>query len=138
MIPHGMLEAIRIARRVYLCGNGGSAANAAHIANDLIACGIPAHALTTDIATLTAIANDHGYEEIFVRQLRVFGTPRDVLIALSGSGRSPNILFAVDYAKQIGMPVYCIFGAELGQDMQEAEEYQVKLGHALRAALMSC
>ena len=130
-----LAEDIRAARRVYICGNGGSAANAMHIANDLLACGIRAHALTADVATLTAIANDHGYENVFKRQLEVFGTHRDLLIALSGSGKSPNILAAVEYAENIGMKVRRIYGAEMGHSMQEAEEMQIKLGHQLRAIL---
>lgn len=136
MIPAGLLDDIRSARRTYLAGNGGSAANALHIANDLIACGIRAHALTGDVATLTAIANDEGFERVFVRQLEVFGTDRDVLILLSGSGRSPNILAAANYGRHIGMAVHEIFGAAMGMDMQQAEEYQIRLGHALRKELM--
>ena len=120
-------KAIRRAKRVYLCGNGGSAANAIHIANDLIACGIRAHALTADIATLTAIANDFGYPWVFSHQVSLFGEPGDLLIALSGSGKSQNILAAIAAAEDIGMDVFRMFGGELG--MQSAEEAQLVLGH---------
>lgn len=130
-----LVDAICRARRVYICGNGGSAANAIHIANDLIAAGVKAHALTADVATLTAIANDHGYHNIFARQLAVFGEKEDLLICLSGSGRSLNILKAIDEANRIGMEVFKIFGAERGENMQEAETAQIKLGHELARLL---
>jgi len=127
-----LAERIRAARHVYLVGNGGSAANAMHIANDLIACGIRAH--TLDLATLTATANDHGYAFVFSRWINTFGEPGDMLIALSGSGRSPNILHAIEMALKIGMDVERIFGAPK-RDMQTAEEFQLSIGHDLMREL---
>jgi len=127
-----LAERIRAARHVYLVGNGGSAANAMHIANDLIACGIRAH--TLDLATLTATANDHGYAFVFSRWINTFGEPGDMLIALSGSGRSPNILHAIEMAQKIGMDVERIFGAPK-LDMQTAEEFQLSIGHDLMREL---
>jgi D-sedoheptulose 7-phosphate isomerase len=136
-----LAKAIKKAKRVYICGNGGSAANAIHIANDLISCGIKAHALTADVSTLTAIANDYSYEEIFSRQIRNFGEPGDLLIALSGSGRSANILRAIEAAKEMGMQTASIFGGynnhssaadihiQEGADMQAAERHQITIGH---------
>lgn len=137
-------KAIKKASRVYLCGNGGSAANAIHIANDLIGCGVRAQALTGDVATLTAIANDFDYESIFSRQLDVIGSDGDLLVALSGSGRSPNILKAIQAAKDKGVRTFAIVGewnvdcpaavladecVRWGKDMQDAEEKQLYLGH---------
>ena len=130
-----LIEAVRRAKRVYIIGNGGSAANAMHIANDLVSCGIRAHALTADIATFSAIANDYGYENVFSKQIEVFGEYGDLLIALSGSGKSPNILKAIETAEEIGMAVYPIFGNERGEDMQQAEEAQLKVGHDLMREL---
>lgn len=137
-------EDIRVAKRVYLCGNGGSAANAIHIANDLISCGIKAHALTADVSTLTAIANDYGYEYVFSRQLFVFGEPGDLLIVLSGSGNSQNIVNALLQAEQIGMNSWAIVGNSKSaaakcarnimvteNDMQISEEAQLVLGHTI-------
>ena len=115
--------------RIYIIGNGGSYANASHIANDLLAAG--ARAYTMDSAILTAFANDYGYENIFSRWLGIVGERGDTLIALSGSGKSPNILNAIKEAERIGMEVHKVFGSELGQDMQKAEEYQISLGHNL-------
>lgn len=121
-----LAQRIREAKRVYIIGNGGSYANAAHIANDLLACGIRAY--TLDAATLSAFANDHGWYQAFAKWLRIVGEPGDLLIAMSGSGKSPNILIAIQEAEKIGMKIEKIFGApELG--MQEAEEMQVWFGH---------
>jgi D-sedoheptulose 7-phosphate isomerase len=119
---------------VYLIGNGGSAANAMHIANDLFSAGVRAHALT-DVATLTAVANDYGYLRVFEQQVKVFGEIDDILIALSGSGRSPNILMAIDAAEQIGMQVFTVTDYLERMTMQESEEKQVSLGHRLMLAL---
>lgn len=123
---------VRAAKRVYICGNGGSAANALHIANDLVSVGVRAFALTADVATLTAIANDFGYENVFSRQLKVYGEVGDLLIALSGSGKSPNILRAIETANKIGMTVHKVFGAPL--NMQSAEELQIVIGHRVMRA----
>lgn len=142
-------QSIKRARRVYLAGNGGSAANAIHIANDLIGCGIRAHALTADVATITAIANDHGYEHVFSRQIRVFAEPGDLLICLSGSGNSPNIIEALEAAKAIGVETWAITGEftegmaseiadhaiVVGSDMQAAEGEQVRIGHQVMMEL---
>ena len=128
-----LIELIRRAKRVYIIGNGGSYANAAHIATDLLACGIKAY--TLDAATLTAFGNDHGYETVFARWLETVGEEGDLLIALSGSGTSPNILKACAAADRIGMKVWREFGAAQGLNMQQAEEAQLVLGHKLREAL---
>ena len=139
-----LAESVRKAKRTYLCGNGGSAANAIHIANDLVSVGIRAQALT-DIATLTAIANDYSYGAVFSRQLKVFAEPGDLLIALSGSGNSPNIVEALEAAKEKGMETWAIVGAyqktraegladntiKSGEDMQSAERHQITIGHRL-------
>jgi D-sedoheptulose 7-phosphate isomerase len=127
-----LAERVRKAPHVYLIGNGGSYANAIHICNDLIACGI--RACTLDPATLTAIANDHGYEYIFSRWLETVGRKGDLLIALSGSGTSKNILMAIRIATLMGMDVEKVFGAP-GLDMESAEEYQIVLGHQLKRDL---
>lgn len=138
-----LIDAIKAAKRVYLIGNGGSAANAQHVANDLILCGIKAQALL-DVPTITALANDFGYDEIFSRQLEIVGEPGELLIALSGSGRSVNILNALDVAVRIGMVTYAVVGAfgdctaanyaryciRSGENMQDAEDDQLALFHS--------
>lgn len=138
-----LAKKIKRAKRVWLCGNGGSAANAIHIANDLVACGVRAQALTADVATLTRIANDVSYGAVFSHQLRVLADPGDLLIALSGSGRSANIVEALDEARKMRMDTYSVFGefsgikgdCNEGQDMQSAERFQITLGHRLYKCL---
>lgn len=124
-----LIELVREAPRTYIIGNGGSYANAAHIANDLLGRGIRAY--TLDAATLTAFANDHGYYQSFKRWIEVVGEPGDLLIALSGSGKSPNILLAVEAAERRGMKVWREFGAAKNLGMQDAEEEQIHIGHDL-------
>ena len=128
-----LLERVRRAGSVFLIGNGGSHANAMHAQNDLLSCGI--RAFTLDPATLTAFANDHGYENVYALWLETVGQKGDLLIAFSGSGKSPNILKACATAERIGMDVYRLFGAELGQDMQTAANPQLVVGHALMRGL---
>ena len=128
-----LLDKIKRASRVYIVGNGGSYANALHIANDLLACGIKAY--THDPATLTASANDYGYEQVFARWVRIVGQPGDLLIALSGSGTSPNIIRALEAATDCGMDTHLVTHYLEGRDMQESEEDQIALGHNIMRAL---
>ena len=130
-----LFDKVLNAKRIYLIGNGGSYANALHIANDLLLCNI--RAFTLDPATLTASANDYEYSTIFARWISAVGEPGDLLIALSGSGKSPNILKAVQVAKDIGMLVHEEYGAAQGFDMQASEERQIWLGHELMRKLKS-
>lgn len=129
----GLIEAVKKAKRVYIIGNGGSYANAMHICNDLLSCRVKAY--TLDPATLAAFANDHEWEQAYARWLSVVGEDGDLLIALSGSGKSKNILNAVKQAKRRGMEVFTLFGNERGEDMQEAEEMQLVMGHAVYKCL---
>jgi D-sedoheptulose 7-phosphate isomerase len=108
--------------KVLLAGNGGSAADAQHIAGELIGRlnydrpPVAAVALTTDSSVLTAIANDYSYAEVFERQVRGLGRADDVLIAISTSGRSGNILRAIEAAREMGLFVIGLTG-ETGGDM---------------------
>ena len=86
-------------------------------------------------AQFSAFSNDHGYYKALQKWISIVGDREDLLIALSGSGKSPNILMACEEAERIGMKVWRIFGAELGQDMQVAEEYQLRIGHEIMKAL---
>lgn len=126
-------EARKEGRRVYIIGNGGSFANAMHMANDLISCGVRAH--TLDPATLTAIGNDFGYEHVFSRWLSVVAERDDILIALSGSGTSKNIVGACLRAGEIGMRYFLITDYLRTKDMQQSEEEQVRLGHDIMREL---
>ncbi len=113
----GALEA---GRKVLLFGNGGSAADAQHIAAEFVGRfqrerrALPAIALTTDTSALTAIANDYGYEEVFARQVRALGSPADVAVAISTSGRSPNVLRAVETCRATGLHTIGLTGGDGG------------------------
>ena len=102
-------DAIASGNKLLLIGNGGSAADAQHIAAEIVGrykrerSAWPAIALTTDTSALTAIGNDYGFEQIFARQLQGLGQKGDVLIALSTSGKSPNILKAISLAREMGV-----------------------------------
>ena len=104
-----MIAALRAGNKILLIGNGGSAADAQHIAAEIIGRykqdrpGWAAIALTTDSSALTAIANDYGFEQVFARQVGGLGKPGDVLLAFSTSGRSPNILAALRKARELGL-----------------------------------
>ncbi len=122
-----LVKEIKDGQRIYIVGNGGSFANASHIVNDLLSCGIKAFDINQPF--FSATANDLGYEKTFSRWLEVIGEPGDLLVALSGSGKSPNILRAIETAEKIGMRVYKVFGAEQGLNMQETENVQLEIGH---------
>jgi D-sedoheptulose 7-phosphate isomerase len=124
---------IRAARRVYVIGNGGSGANASHIVNDLLSCGV--RAFDINQAFFSATANDCGYEVSFARWLRIVGEPGDLLIALSGSGTSPNIVRAMRAAKDIGMESELVTDYLRTMDMQASEERQIEIGHHLMREL---
>jgi D-sedoheptulose 7-phosphate isomerase len=149
-----LAEALRRAwaegRTVYLCGNGGSAGNAIHLANDLLygagarhGVGLRAEALSANPAVLTCLANDLGYDNIYSEQLRVKAIAGDVLIVLSGSGNSPNVVKALEVGAERGMATFAILGFTGGlckplaqhaihfaiDDMQIAEDLQLVVGH---------
>ena len=128
-----LIEQVQAARRVYIIGNGGSYANASHICNDLLSCGVRAY--VCDAATLSAFANDYGWDTALAHWVSIVGDEGDLLVALSGSGKSRNVLNAIDDAIAIGMDVHRIFGSTRGEDMQTAEESQLTIGHQLLACL---
>ena len=123
-----LLDARERGATIFFIGNGGSAATASHFAND-IAIGTNSYdkpfravSLTDSNAIITAVGNDFGYEEIFVRQLRVLGRAGDVVVAISASGNSPNLIRAFDYAKSIGIKTVAITAFDGGKMKQIADE----------------
>src|SRR5262245_5160948 len=113
--------AFREGRKVLLFGNGGSATDAAHIAAEFVGryhrerAPLPAMALATDIAAITCIANDYGYDELFARQIRAHGQKGDVAVAISTSGNSPNVLKGVEAAKACGLTTVAWTGGTGGK-----------------------
>jgi D-sedoheptulose 7-phosphate isomerase len=115
------IQALRAGNKLLFCGNGGSAADAQHLAAELIGrykkerAPFPAIALTVDSSALTAIANDYGYECVFRRQVEGLGQKGDVLIGLSTSGNSPNVLSAIACAKERGLSTIGLSGITGGK-----------------------
>ena len=139
-------------RRLFICGNGGSAGNAIHLANDFLygiakrsGGGLKVLSLSDNPAVITCLANDLGYDQIFSEQLAVQGEKNDLLIVLSGSGNSPNIIRVINQAKKMNIKSYAILGFDGGQckeladvaihfsvnDMQIAEDMQIVVGHMI-------
>ena len=137
-------------RNLFLCGNGGSAGNAIHLANDFLygvghelAPGIKVEALSANSSVLTCLANDVGYDEIYSIQLEAKASPGDILIILSGSGNSPNVIKALQKGIELDLETYAILGYTGGvcldiaktsihvpiNDMQISEDMQLIVGH---------
>lgn len=115
-----LTDCLRDGNKLLVCGNGGSAADAQHFSAELVGryererAGLPAIALHADTSTLTAVANDYGYERVFARQVTALARPGDTLIAISTSGNSPGILRAVEAAQQMDLPVVALTGRDGG------------------------
>lgn len=111
-----MTAALSADRKLLICGNGGSAADSQHMAAELVGRfeqerpELAAIALSTDTSVLTAVANDYGFEQVFARQVRALGREGDVLVAISTSGGSPNVLAAVHAAQERGLAVVALTG----------------------------
>ena len=116
-----LAEALRSGNKVLACGNGGSAGDCQHFAAELVGrfererAGLPAIALTVDSSALTAIANDYSYDVVFSRQVEALGREGDVLLALSTSGNSRNVIAAMPAARARGMPVLALPGRAGGE-----------------------
>lgn len=150
-LAEALLSAALEQRQVFICGNGGSAGNAIHLANDFLygiepnGGSLRVEALPANSAVVTCLGNDIGYENIFSHQLKVKAQPNDVLIILSGSGNSANILNAIQVAKENQVQTFAILGFDGGKakltadhaihfaisDMQISEDLQLIVGHML-------
>jgi D-sedoheptulose 7-phosphate isomerase len=151
-LGYEMRECWAHGRQVFFCGNGGSAGNAIHLANDYLygiakrtGGGMRVSSLSANAAVITCLANDIGYDSIYSEQLAVQAQAGDLLIVLSGSGNSPNILKVLEQAKDMGVKSCAILGYSGGKakamadlslhfaidDMQIAEDMQLILGHMI-------
>lgn len=146
-----MVNALKSGNTVFLCGNGGSAADAQHIAAELVGRyklerrGLPALALTTDTSILTSVGNDYGYTHIFSRQIEALGKPGDVLVGISTSGSSANVVEALKEAEKRGMKRIVLIGRNPGSmsagsdvviavpsdDTPRIQEVHAVIGHLL-------
>ena len=150
-VTHRAAEALRAGQKILLAGNGGSAADAQHIAAELVGRfaydrpGLAAIALSTDTSALTAIANDHGFDRIFARQVEALGRRGDLLIGISTSGRSPNVIAALQTARAKGLITIGLTGQNPGPmgplcdhvlaipstDTPRIQEAQILVGHII-------
>lgn len=148
-------EALRRGNKVLLCGNGGSAADSQHLATEFVVrfsknrVALPAVALTTDTSILTAAVNDFGPEQMFARQVAALGREGDILIGLTTSGNSPNVLAALREARRRRLRAICLTGGEGGfakaeadlcvavpsQSVARIQEMHIVIGHAICATL---
>lgn len=147
-----LAEAFGAGRKLLICGNGGSAADAQHVAGEFVnqflrkgRRALPALALTTDGGVLTCVANDTGFERVFARQVEAFGERGDVLLAITTSGNSANVVAAAEEARARGMKVVGLLGRDGGrlrslcdlalvvpsQDTQRVQETHNLVGHIL-------
>jgi len=147
-----LLLCMKTGKKVFICGNGGSAGNAMHIANDFLygvskkfGVGLKVHALSANSSVITCLANDEGYEHIFSHQLGVLAETGDILIVLSSSGNSPNILNVLATAKKMKVQSFAILGFSGGkahqmtdipisypiQDVQISEDLQMVVCHMI-------
>ncbi len=128
------IEALRAGRKVIFCGNGGSAADAQHLAAELMGRflfdrnPLPALSLTVDTSALTAIGNDYGYEKVFSRQLRGIGQSGDVLLGMSTSGNSANVVDAFGVAREMGIRTIGLTGQSGGR-MAELSDILIAVPH---------
>ena len=150
VLAESLFQAWRSGSVIYLCGNGGSAGNAIHLANDFIygaglknGIGLRTESLSANSAVLTCLANDIGYDKIYSEQIKVKCSRKDILIALSGSGNSGNIVRVLEQASVMGVRSFAILGFSGGKskqladvaihfpvdDMQIAEDLQLIVGH---------
>ena len=151
-LAYELLDCWQTGRQVFFAGNGGSGGNANHLANDFLyalsktaGSGLRVHSLSANPSVITCLANDEGYDQVFSLQLAVLARKGDVLVAMSGSGNSPNIIRALQQAKTIGMTSYAVLGYSGGKakaiadvpihfaidDMQISEDAQTIIGHML-------
>jgi D-sedoheptulose 7-phosphate isomerase len=130
-----MINALRAGNKMLSCGNGGSAGDAQHFSSELLnrfemeRPGLPAMALTTDSSTLTSIANDYSYVEIFSKQVLALGQPGDILLAISTSGNSGNVNVAIEAAHERDMSVVALSGKDGGEmaKLLSAQDVEIRI-----------
>lgn len=128
-----MTAAFKAGNKILSCGNGGSAADAQHFSAELICRfererpGLPAVALTTDTSALTAISNDYDYDEVFAKQVNALGQAGDILLAISTSGNSANVIRAIKTAHKKGLTVVALTGRDGGNITSLLQENDVEI-----------
>lgn len=151
MVAKRCTQALQTKNKILFAGNGGSAADSQHLAAELLSRlrynrpGLPAIALTTDTSALTAIGNDYAFDQIFARQIESLGMPGDVFVGISTSGKSPNILKALETARERGLVTVGMTGMQAGmmsehcdfvinipsKETPKIQECHIMLGHII-------
>lgn len=132
-LSDSIVNTMKLGGQLYLCGNGGSSADAQHIAAEFISRfykerkGLPAEALSTNTSVITAIGNDYSFERIFVRQLEAKAKPGDVLIGISTSGKSKNVIEALYYAQKSGLTTAILTGNNVNAELNDCCDYIIKI-----------
>jgi len=150
-IALAMTATLKAGGKIMWCGNGGSAADSQHLAAEIVGRfrrerrGLPSISLTTDTSILTAVANDYGFNHIFSRQVEALGNAGDLLVGISTSGNSPNVVAAIEMARSLGVTTVAFTGpgggklaevadhllAIAGRDTARVQEAQILAGHML-------
>lgn len=157
-ILEAILHCWKDGRTLFICGNGGSAGNAVHLANDYLygigngeRPGMRVIALPANEAVMTCLANDVGYDSVFSAQLDALASPSDILMVFSGSGNSPNVVKAIERSRELGMKSIALLGYSGGKcksiadmvlhfeidDMQISEDMQLAVGHMIMKHLQA-
>lgn len=157
-ILEAILQCWKDGRTLFICGNGGSAGNAVHLANDYLygigngeRPGMRVIALPANEAVMTCLANDVGYDSVFSAQLDALASPSDILMVFSGSGNSPNVVKAIERSRELGMKSIALLGYSGGKcksiadmvlhfeidDMQISEDMQLAVGHMIMKHLQA-
>jgi D-sedoheptulose 7-phosphate isomerase len=138
-----MAERLHAGNKILSCGNGGSAGDAQHLSSELLnrfereRPSLAGIALSTDTGTLTSIANDYSYEEVFAKQVRALGRAGDILVGITTSGNSPNVLRAVEAAHPLGMNVIALTGRNGGKlaPLLRAGDIELRAAHSVTARI---
>lgn len=138
-----MAERLHAGNKILSCGNGGSAGDAQHLSSELLnrfereRPSLAGIALSTDTGTLTSIANDYSYEEVFAKQVRALGRPGDILVGISTSGNSPNVLRAIEAAHGLQMHVIALTGRDGGkiQPLLRTGDIELRAAHRITARI---
>jgi D-sedoheptulose 7-phosphate isomerase len=134
-IVEQIVECFKKGNKILIIGNGGSSAEASHFSEELISYGYPAIALN-DPVVITALANDYGYEKVFGMYLEALGKPGDILVTISTSGESNNIIHATEMAGFLGIDVI-EWPRDTGRTTEEIQNYQLKLIHKVYQSIIS-
>lgn len=130
-----LVNLIKTARFIWICGNGGSASTAEHFTTDLVKKGYPAICLNSNNSVLTMIANDYGYDKVFTKQFQVYANPQDLLVTLSCSGTSPNVVSVIQQARVLNVKHFEFETFDEIRDFGKLEDKHLAFAHEVAKTL---